>query len=330
MRPEQVIARIEKDAPLRLAALWDKSGLQIRGKRGNISRIALALDPTPTTVRMAIEQQADFILTHHPLSLSPRFPAANDELYRTMSMVMEEGIWLYAAHTTLDAQPAGPVNWLAACLGLSSTGVLEPTTKRSSLLVRIHKNKDLPSLEHPQVISRLDHDRMTELIVWKDQWPGIQKALEERTGGPLEHHAVELASPVGSYGFGCIGDLSAPMQWSSFRSLLGKTLGTAHWTRIGAPPKEITRIAYCPGSGGSLGAGAFDRGAQIYITGDVKYHQAQDIEHLGTTIDVGHHVLEERMMDLWHTALRQDLESRDTEVTFLPSRDPLHIENVLD
>jgi putative NIF3 family GTP cyclohydrolase 1 type 2 len=73
---------------------------------------------------------------------------------------------------------------------------------------------------------------------------------------------------------------------------------------------------------------AFEAGAHVYITGDIKYHQALDIRNLGLTMDVGHHVLEEIMMRVWHTTLKQDFAPQGVEIVFIPSKDPLRMQCV--
>ncbi|MDO5537063.1 MAG: Nif3-like dinuclear metal center hexameric protein, partial [Desulfovibrionaceae bacterium] len=59
----EVIAAVEAVAPLSGAASWDKSGLQVASHRREVKRLAVALDPIPATVRTALEQGADMVLT---------------------------------------------------------------------------------------------------------------------------------------------------------------------------------------------------------------------------------------------------------------------------
>lgn len=326
MQPEHVIARLEKDALPWLAASWDHSGIQVRGNRDRITRMAVALDPTPETIRSAVELGADFVLTHHPLGITPQFPAADDELYATMSLLMANGIWLYAAHTTLDAQPEGPANWLARELGLTNQTVLEPTARQNALLVRIPHGHDLCPIDLPGVVTVIEQKNLLELVVWNDQWPSVRQELENRHGHVLDYHTLILEEPSRSYGFGCIGDLEVPLDWSSFQSRLAGLLDTTYWTRIGNPLPRISRVAYCPGSGASMAHRAFAAGAHVYITGDIKYHQAQEMEPLGLALDVGHYILEEKMMRVWLEMLKRDFNAHGVELAFIPGKNPLCIE----
>lgn len=66
---------------------------------------------------------------------------------------------------------------------------------------------------------------------------------------------------------------------------------------------------------------ALASGADVYITGDIKYHSALDAEASGLRIiDVGHFTLEEEMMRRFAATLAEQL---SVPVTFLPGRDPL-------
>ena len=64
--------------------------------------------------------------------------------------------------------------------------------------------------------------------------------------------------------------------------------------RVVNPPSDDTKrrwkVALCPGSGGDLVGRAVEVGADLYLTGDLKYHQAVDAMQLGlTVVDAGHY-----------------------------------------
>lgn len=55
--------------------------------------------------------------------------------------------------------------------------------------------------------------------------------------------------------------------------------------------RMIEKVAICGGSGQSLYKEAFAKGAQVYITGDIYYHTAQDMLSDGLlALDPGHHI----------------------------------------
>ncbi len=118
MKQADVIRCIERTAPLSIAASWDHSGIQVASGREEIFRLGVCLDPIPSSVRRALDAGADMILSHHPLTLAPRFTDRRDAYLEVLSLLLRADVPLYAAHTSLDANPAGPVSWLAEELGL--------------------------------------------------------------------------------------------------------------------------------------------------------------------------------------------------------------------
>ena len=76
MRFADLVRVLDTTAPLSIAAAWDHSGIQVATRRGEISRLAVCLDPLPCHLASALEQGAEMILSHHPLALEPRLPRA--------------------------------------------------------------------------------------------------------------------------------------------------------------------------------------------------------------------------------------------------------------
>lgn len=125
-------------------------------------------------------------------------------------------------------------------------------------------------------------------------------------------------------GIGQIGRLPAPMGADAFLSALGPALGLSDCAVVGRLPDIVRTVAICPGSGGSLAERALALGADVLVTGDVKHHAALDALGLGLCIlDVGHFVLEERMMRVWADELAQQLSSHGVKVSFISGQDPI-------
>lgn len=127
MQQSRLISLIEETAPPALAVPWDKSGIQVASPRTEILHLAVSLDPAPDVVSAAVGLGADMLLTHHPLSLSARFPDRLDGYRRTLALLLAHDMPHYAAHTSLDANPFGPSVWLSDELGLTGRSVLEAT-----------------------------------------------------------------------------------------------------------------------------------------------------------------------------------------------------------
>ncbi|EPR37559.1 NGG1p interacting factor 3 protein, NIF3 [Desulfovibrio sp. X2] len=261
MKAQEIIRRIERSAPLHLQEDWDKSGVQIAGDREDVHRLALSLDPTPAFVTAALAWGADFLLSHHPLTLAPRLPAAHDSYRETLRLVLCSGAWLYAAHTSLDSMTGGPVSWLADELSLRNLAPL------------------VPSAADPAV------------------------------------------------GLGFVGDLPEPEDAKGFlarlQGLTGRGFATLCGPEAGRDGGSIRRVACCPGSGASLMERAAAVHADVFVTGDVKYHQAQEAPL--PVVDVGHFCLEEEMMRRLCAAMADDLGALGVEVRFFPGVEPIRL-----
>jgi dinuclear metal center YbgI/SA1388 family protein len=105
---------------------------------------------------------------------------------------------------------------------------------------------------------------------------------------PLEAEVAWRAEELYG-GMGRIGVLPAPASLRQLAEELRKGLGTTGIRMVGEPEREIRRVALCTGSGGSLMELVIARGSDVYVTGDVKYHEAQLALEAGLCVlDVGH------------------------------------------
>ncbi len=260
---KDIISHIEETANPSYAASWDISGLHVVAERREIQKIAIALDPTEDTVLQVIDWGAHFLLTHHPLTLSPKIPSEENSYTRILRLLFKFDVWLYCAHTSLDVNLKGPVSWFARELDLKNTSVLEPMG--------------------------------------------------------------EMGQDIG---FGIIGDLPSPLSSKVFVQKVLSLVDRGRCMGIGKIPEVVESIAYCTGSGMELGRRAFDRGADVYISGDIKYHLAQELEVQGWVLDVGHFSMEEKMMQWWAMDMSRTLGRYGVDIRFFPGRDPIYLVDI--
>ncbi|KAF1303824.1 Nif3-like dinuclear metal center hexameric protein [Candidatus Enterococcus willemsii] len=113
---------------------------------------------------------------------------------------------------------------------------------------------------------------------------------------PYEEPAYDILSlgnPPKTYGIGRVGKLKTPMTIEAFTEKVKAAFGLAGLRLIEAtqPKKIIETVAICGGSGGNFYPDALRAGADVYITGDVYYHTAHDMQTNGlTVIDPGHNI----------------------------------------
>ena len=114
------------------------------------------------------------------------------------------------------------------------------------------------------------------------------------TGGETEH------------GIGRIGSLAKAGSLKSLVSMVKKKLKLDFVKVAGDLEMKVTRVAICSGSGSSLMQAFLFSKTQVYISGDIHYHDARDAEHVNRAIiDIGHFPSEHLMVD----ALAQQLEN---------------------
>lgn len=328
MRIADCIARIEAVAPRHGQAPWDNSGVQIAGSHETVEKLAVLLDPTPQGIAAALAWGAHCILCHHPLTLKPQGLDRLDDYHRVATLVLGAGAWLYAAHTSLDVRPEGPVGWLARELGLTDTRILEVTGSRRWQGVRFQagplRGEVLRLLEAETGLQRVTEPEHGEffLICPTEEWP----RLKGRLAALLPEAAfalLETAHPAAPWGFGLAGNLPTPLSYDAFCAALFQVVPRPYALTMGARPEEVRRVAYCTGSGSSLMDAAAQAGAQVFITGDMKFHQALTAPlHI---LDVGHFSLEEEMMRRFSQDLTRDPQFAAVTVRFFPGQDPFNL-----
>jgi len=79
------------------------NGLQVEN-RGTVSRIAAAVDASPTTVRKAIAAGADLMIVHHGLFWGRRHPWTGTN-YDLLHLLLDNNLAVYSSHLPLDAHP---------------------------------------------------------------------------------------------------------------------------------------------------------------------------------------------------------------------------------
>jgi len=109
------------DRLLRTAKINDyeraANGLQVEN-RGNVHRIAAAVDGSIATIRLAVAAKADLLLVHHGLFWASAVPWTGRK-YELIQLLIEQDLAVYSSHLPLDAHPKlGNNVQLSSALGL--------------------------------------------------------------------------------------------------------------------------------------------------------------------------------------------------------------------
>lgn len=228
MQIKDLIEKLDKKYPLDLQEDWDNSGLQVGNPEDELKNIVVSLDLEEESIDLAIKEDANLIITHHPYLFSPTNKIDfRDSFYNRLKRAIKYDISVYAFHTNLDIAEGGVNDNLAKIVGLNEVRVLE-------------EGEDLG-------LGRYG-------LIEKTKAEDFIKDIKEKLS----------AEAVVSY-----GDLS----------------------------KDIRKVGLCGGAGSDLLDRALELSCDIFLTGDVKYHDGMDYADRGLIIaDLGHFASENHIV----------------------------------
>jgi len=123
------------------------------------------------------------------------------------------------------------------------------------------------------------------------------------------------------YGLGRVGELSDGLNLGAVVTLIKEKLSLSRVRVVGAgawgdgeKSKPVKRLAICGGSGFSLYRDAIDAGADLLLTGDLKYHDARLVEAMGLpVVDAGHFATEVPILEALQEEFRLYLHHHNGE-----------------
>jgi len=348
-----VIRVMDDWAPPGLAYDWDRIGLSLGRPDAPVRRVLTALSVTPDTADAALRAKADLIVSHHPVIWDPIKALRTDHPNHAALLRLAAGkVNCYAAHTNLDVCVGGVNDVLAEALGLRETTPLFPA-KHSGMLklvtfvpeTHLAAVRDAVSRAGAGEIGGYTHcsfatpgvgtflpgasakpfsgtrgkvneepEHRFETLVQKAILGRVLEAL--RATHPYEEVAydlIPLQNPDPRIGLGRVGVLAKPLGLRAFAQRVRKALGAQHARVVGDPKQSVQRIAVLGGAGGSQ-IPQVPAGIDAYVTGDVKYHEAQAALERGlAVIDAGHHGTEHGIVPVIAARLRAALPGLDVQ-----------------
>ncbi|WP_222927204.1 Nif3-like dinuclear metal center hexameric protein [Thermosediminibacter litoriperuensis] len=352
---QTVINIIERLAPRKLALEWDNVGLMVGDYSAKVDRILVALTVTPGVMNYAIEHKMDMIISHHPFLFKPLKSIKRDlPSGRMIYDAVKHDIVIYSAHTNLDVASGGVNDLLAGCLDLEGVEVLEPTREEplKKIVVFVPRGyedavrdamgdagaghignyshctfnvagigtfrpleKARPFIGEAGRLERVEEVRI-ETIAPESLVKKIVSAMLK--AHPYEEVAYDLY-PVenkgGVFGLGRIGYLKSPLTLKDLCENIKQKLGVNSLRVVGDLTKKVSKVAVCGGAGGNLVSKAAFLGADVYITGDVKYHEAEEARITGMAlIDAGHYSTEKLILNFIADHLKKELSALGEDV----------------
>jgi len=342
MKLNQLLSELNQWAPLSLQESYDNSGLLVGNPDQEISRVLITLDIIEETITEAINGNFDLIISHHPIifkglkSLTGKTP---EEL--AIISAIKNDIAIIAMHTNLDNVMHGVNARIASNLNLKNSKILSPVSgKLKKLVVFVPENH---LAEFRQAIFETGAGRIGEYdqcsygtngtgtfrgnentnafvgkkntfheeaeVRFETIFPDyIQQRLIKTLyeAHPYEEPAYDLYTLDNIHpqiGAGMIGELEEPMDEEMFLKYVKERMNTKCIRHTKRRNKPIRRVAFCGGSGSFLIHSAMAQKADIFITGDVKYHDFFLANKNMMIADIGHFESEQFTKDLLHVFL---------------------------
>ncbi len=345
MLVKDIIGAIEAAAPTIYQESYDNSGLQVGNPEAEVTGVLISLDVTEAVLDEAMERGCNMLVCHHPVIFSGiKRLAGRTYVERIIQKAIKNDLTIYAAHTNLDNMRAGVNAKFAEKLGLTNTSILETKAGTLSKLytyapveiadkvrnalfaagagqVGNYSESSFntrgtgtfrPGEDTKPAIGKSGGEReqveevKIEVLVEKHNEGRVLRALFD--SHIYEEVAYELI-PIGNanqqIGAGMVGLLPHPMDEMDFLAFLKTQMKTdciRHTTLRG---KKIEKVALCGGSGSFLLGNAMRTGADIFITGDYKYHQFFDAEGKIIIADIGHYESEQFTSEIFEAVLNR-------------------------
>lgn len=153
-------------------------------------------------------------------------------------------------------------------------------------------NPTIGEVDKPETVN----EERIEVILQEKDVPTVMAAL--LAAHPYEEPVYEMYSidqlQNEKFGLGRVGDLVDEMPLSEFVNYVKKAFDVKGLRVVIPPTKQnamVKRVALCGGDAGKYYPHALKKSADVYITGDVYYHTAHDMQADGMIVmDPGHHI----------------------------------------
>jgi dinuclear metal center YbgI/SA1388 family protein len=328
---------MDKLAPRNLAEDWDNVGLLVGSPAQTVNKILITLDITKAVVDRAVKDGIDLIIAHHPVIFKSISAIRTDlPQGQILASLLKANIAVYASHTNLDIASGGVNDVLAAALRLCEIEPLAiSSTEKLYKLVVFVPETHMKIVEEAIMTAGAGHignysrcsfttDGIGSFLPLEGSNPFIgntgklesvkeirletimpEKICKSVIKAMLKVHPYEeaaydiyqLMNSGKRLGLGRIGKLATPMLLADFARQVKTALGIQSVNVVGVCDTLVRKVAVCGGAGASLLHKAAFAGADVLVTGDVKYHEGQEATAIGMAmIDAGHFATEQPVL----------------------------------
>ena len=176
-----------------------------------------------------------------------------------------------------------------------------------------------PFIGRPDEISHVDEVRLETVVRREDLSAVIEHVRENHPYETMAYDIYPLLPPETDtkhkHGMGRVGELGETMELLSLALSIKKKMGLKFVKVAGKPDLLVRRAAVCSGSGSRLMNDFFSSGAQVFISGDLRYHDAREAEAANLAlIDIGHFASEALVLEMLAERLNKELSANGLDV----------------
>ncbi len=354
MKIKEVVCALERFAPLPLQDGFDNAGLQIGLTDAEATGALLCLDVTESVLDEAIALGYNLIIAHHPLIFKGyKSITGKDYVERCILKAIKNDLVIYAAHTNLDNLQQGVNFKIAEKIGLKNTRILLP--KENSLLKLVTfvplmqaesvrkalfdagcgciGNYDSCSYNvvgegtfrasegtHPFCgnIGELHTEKEVRIETVLPAYKKTEAIKALLHAHPYEEPAYDLyplQNSWGQAGSGLIGELEHPETELEFLKKIKKTFEVGCLKHNKLTGREIQTVALCGGAGAFLIPHAIRNQADVFITGEIKYHDYFGLDTEILLAEIGHYESEQYTKEIFYTIIRDLFPALDIQMT---------------
>ena len=321
MELHHILAALENIAPLRAAEAWDNVGLLCGDPKQHVTRVMLTIDYTAAVAAEARDAACELIIAYHPPIFDglKRISAGS-----VIDDAIRRGVAIYSPHTALDIAEGGTNDMLADALWLTDRAPLRliENKAREYKLVTFVPEKDLDRVSDALFAAGAGRIGKYSACSFRSSGTGtffgeegtnptvgkagkLEQAPEQRLetvvpianiaqviaalreSHPYEEPAfdlVQLAAPPSTSGQGRIGDFADAVERQVLLSRIKRELGVEHLLVAGPIDGLVKRAAVCAGACGDLLDDALAQKADLYLTGEIRHHDAIKAASRGMTV----------------------------------------------
>ena len=328
---KNVFRTLEKWAPKSLAYDWDNVGLQVGNVHDETKKVLITLDVTNDVVNEAIRHDVNLIIAHHPLLFqSIKQIDFSTPKGKVIQKLIQHNITVYAAHTNLDIAEGGVNDLLLDALDISNRKnfipfkeealyklvIFVPNTHETELRDALSDAgaghignyshctfrqegqgtfKPLdgtnPYIGSQNELTFVDEIKLETIVTENNMQQVLQAMFQAHPYEEVAYDLYPLQQKGHTFGLGRIGTLDTPQSLMHFVERVKDAYGLEKVKVVGDVHAMIQKVAVLGGSGEKYIAAAKKMGADVYITGDLTFHHAQDGMEMGIhLIDAGHYI----------------------------------------